>query len=417
MEATAAVSYPVARTPEEALHFLEIQPCPRCGVLGFQAMGAIYSDGVNLLRRYSGPCARCGTAREYLFRQPAQPEPPAPPGYARFGGAQPSQLLDAGQWLEMADDYARELPADPAQVPPAELSRVRQRLAYALAALDEAAKFIPPGADTVPEPALWTPRSRDLWHREQFRFRRAVIDAYRQTFHDTIRAYTPAPTAPPHAAAQTSTTNAAPAAAQPPAPAPAPAPADGGRTGGAVPIVDPRTGLRYLDGTGVRLAARTLIAAEPLLHGTPAAEVAARLGWQPAAEQRSRSVLKVDAGLGVGGYTADLRLSTTAGTGAESAGAESAGVESITVPLSDVATPISADGVAFCREAFAHAGRELTARLGPPTETRAGSEPSMQWRLEQVTLQLWGNLVAVSLNVLTNELYDERAWIAGQEQP
>jgi hypothetical protein len=69
--------------------------------------------------------------------------------------------------------------------------------AYALAALDEAAKFVPPGIGSVPESALWTESGRALWQREPDRFRLAVIDAYRDVYRDLITSLNPAAPEPP----------------------------------------------------------------------------------------------------------------------------------------------------------------------------------------------------------------------------
>jgi hypothetical protein len=66
-----------------------------------------------------------------------------------FGGDQPSQLLDPGEWLIVADDHARHAPAS-GLLSDARLARDRHALHTAIAALDEVQKFVPPGAAEIP---------------------------------------------------------------------------------------------------------------------------------------------------------------------------------------------------------------------------------------------------------------------------
>ena len=57
-------------------------------------------------------------------------------------------------------------------------------LDIARAALEEVIKFLPDGADSVPDNAFWTERGRAVRDREPGRFRRArlaaVLDVYRK---------------------------------------------------------------------------------------------------------------------------------------------------------------------------------------------------------------------------------------------
>jgi hypothetical protein len=160
---------------------MALHPCS-CGRSRFPAESTLLANGDQLLRRYAETCPDCGQPREFLFRLPDEPEPRVPRGQVWFGGDQPSELIDAAQWLWVAERYAGLHAADPRQMPPDELPRARADLAFAVAAMDEAAKFLPPGDGTVPDTAIWSDRGRELYRREPFRFRRAAIDAVREAY-------------------------------------------------------------------------------------------------------------------------------------------------------------------------------------------------------------------------------------------
>lgn len=402
------MTYPLARTPEEALRYLELHPCEVCGSVDFGLDSVLFSDGGQTVRRYAGRCAGCGTEREFLFRVPAEPVPPAPPGYARFGGPEPSELLDPGQWLALADSYGQGYPADLAQLAPADVPRARRRLAYALAALDEAAKFIPAGADAVPESALWTDSGRALWQREPYRFRLPVIDAYRDTYRDLlttlIRADPPAEAPPPPPATVTPTngtpTNGTPTSG---------AGTDGAGSTGRVPVApvvtDAETGLRRLSGEEMRHVARLLARAEPLLRLAEPRWAAEQFGWRPAPEQPYGGALAVDAGFGLPG-PANAELGLDLGH---------RGVQAATVWLCERVAAPSTAGDRFCQDVFAIASRELSAEFGRPTSSEPGARPRISWRLGEVTLTLMLTMVTVMLTAKRNADLDALAAQVGDE--
>jgi len=393
------VTYPLARTTEEALRYMELHPCANCGATDFGLDSVLFSDGSQLIRRYAGACAACGSAREFLFRVPAQPLPPAPDGYARFGGPEPSELLDAGEWIELSDAYGQGYPADPALIPPADLPRVRRRLAYALAGLDEAAKFVPPGADTVPEGALWTDSGRALWQHDPDRFRLSVIDAYRGTYRDLIerlRLSAAGPSGYPHPAGPNSSAGSTGVAG--PGSLALPRPADG-------PVTDPATGLRRLSEEQLRWAARQLIAAEPLLHLADPHRAAAQLGWREASRQAYPGGLAVDPGLGLSGEQgSELGLDD-----------DEQGVQSVTLALCDLTRPPSPAAAEYRTDVFALAARTLSDELGAPTATEPGTSPQVRWRMPDVTLLLRRSPVTVELTGYRTVDYDQLLRRAAEE--
>jgi hypothetical protein len=153
-------------------------------------------DGSTTLRRaviqagdapgieYSGACRSCGRHRRFVFRGPAEADV-LPPGTFRFGTGT-SDLLDAGEWLwvaEMAVNSAPVIEQGKATVGP-----------LAAAAVEEALKFIPPGRDEVPATALWSERSRLLQIADPGQLSRdrllALRDAYREQHAGTEQSST-----------------------------------------------------------------------------------------------------------------------------------------------------------------------------------------------------------------------------------
>lgn len=174
----------LARTNREAHVFMDLHPC-RCGDPTRPADSAVLSlDGV-LASRYTGTCPSCGTAREFLFRLPDEPLAVAP-GTVAFGDGTPSELLDPGQWLLVADRYAATVPADPARLDPRGVRQARRSLGHAAAAMDEVLAHLPAGAEAVPAQAFRSPRGRQVWAAEPGRFSRRRLDAVRAVYREML---------------------------------------------------------------------------------------------------------------------------------------------------------------------------------------------------------------------------------------
>ncbi|TCB90683.1 hypothetical protein E0H26_26700 [Micromonospora zingiberis] len=168
---------PLSRTNAEAHLYLDLHACS-CGSTRFPRHSAVVAlaDG-DLASRYTGACEGCGEEREFLFRLP--PTPDGTGGGFRYGGDEPSQLLDPGEWLLVSDAYAGSVPTESG----GEAGQQAQAaLARAVAALDEVVKFIPAGADTVPAGAFLSDRGRQLHQREPGRFRRDRLAAVRAAY-------------------------------------------------------------------------------------------------------------------------------------------------------------------------------------------------------------------------------------------
>jgi hypothetical protein len=153
----AAPPPPLARTRDEALFYLQLQRCPRCGEQRTPWGSELVEVGGVLARRYFGDCAQCGQAREYVFRVPDR-IPPRPPGASmHYGGDEPSELIDAGQWLLMSEPAAEQTRADLAA---GELRDAALHAELALTCVTEVTKFVPPGSTEVPDSGFFTPAGR-----------------------------------------------------------------------------------------------------------------------------------------------------------------------------------------------------------------------------------------------------------------
>lgn len=165
-----AMVLPVVRTRDEAHLYLDMHPCASCASMDAEWQNSLVTVRGELVTRYSATCHGCSVEREFLFALPERDV--LPEGYPTFGGSEPSQLLDAGEWLWVADLAATHASTDESG----------QALAVAVAAIDEVFKFIPPGQDEVPDTAFWSDRGREVLgaHRARFRRDRLVVD--RETY-------------------------------------------------------------------------------------------------------------------------------------------------------------------------------------------------------------------------------------------
>lgn len=165
----------LARTRDEALLYLDLHPCERCGSVEVAWETALVSADGELGRSYHGRCADCGNEREYVFRVPEPRSVPLSGGPVVFGGGTPSELLDAGEWLWVSDLTAGDVPVD-------DLEEARRTLGIAAAAIDEALKFVPAGAAAVPAAALWSDRGREVYAADPGRFERERLVVARDTY-------------------------------------------------------------------------------------------------------------------------------------------------------------------------------------------------------------------------------------------
>jgi hypothetical protein len=172
------MSYPYARTFDEAYLYMELRPCV-CGEPEFDKTTASMIEDEATVHRYSGHCPNCGRERRFTFRMPD--EPPRISFDLVYGwGDEPSRLLDPGEWLAVADLFEANARAELTGVDIADedrLTRIFYQLSAAIAATEEAAKFLPSGAERVPEEAFRSQPGRQRYELAPERFQRTNLEA------------------------------------------------------------------------------------------------------------------------------------------------------------------------------------------------------------------------------------------------
>ncbi|MEV6302244.1 hypothetical protein AB0M02_22700 [Actinoplanes sp. NPDC051861] len=155
-----------ARSHLEAHLYMDLHPC-ECGETDF-ARTAHYGPGPEGRQvEYSGACSGCGRQRSFSFRVSEDVPVLAPSAWSTL--AAPSELLDPGEWLWVADRYA-SYPADDGVLSPLEAAERCTDLAAAAAAVEEALLFVPSGSDAVPVEAIRSERGRSVFDVTPERF-------------------------------------------------------------------------------------------------------------------------------------------------------------------------------------------------------------------------------------------------------
>lgn len=155
-----------------------------CGEGNFARTSSVIEVDGDLASRYVGSCPGCGKFREFTFAIPEDVRLP-PPGSVIFGYGGQSELLDAGEWLFVADRYARVAPGR--VTPGTEEARVaRQQVATAEAAMGEVLAFVPEGEDMVPYEAIRTVRGRSVYDAQPGRFYRDRLEVIRDTYQQIV---------------------------------------------------------------------------------------------------------------------------------------------------------------------------------------------------------------------------------------
>ncbi len=172
-----------ARSMSEVRLYMDLQPCPGCGHHGFTAACDVVERGDDLAAVSRGYCPNCGKERRFEL---LLDDDPVPGG--GFGGERPSTIIDAGQWLALADDSSRRVPGSAAGLDGDARRRAVTELQRALAALDEVTKFLPAGADRLPTSAFFSTPGKKVYLAEPGRFQRARLEATRQAWRELARA-------------------------------------------------------------------------------------------------------------------------------------------------------------------------------------------------------------------------------------
>jgi hypothetical protein len=174
------MSYPYARSYDEAYLYMELRPCV-CGEAEFdKTTMSSFEDGAPV-SRYSGHCPNCGRTRQFTFRMPDGP-PQISFGMQYGWDDEPSKLIDPGEWLGVADLFEANARAELNSgdiVGDDQLTAIFYLLSAALAATEEVAKFLPADADRVPEEAFRSQPGRMRFELTPDRFTRAELERTR----------------------------------------------------------------------------------------------------------------------------------------------------------------------------------------------------------------------------------------------
>ncbi|MFE1921420.1 hypothetical protein ACFW91_02460 [Streptomyces asoensis] len=160
-----------ARSSLEAHLYMDLHPC-ECGSTDFDRRHRLEQRGEDIVAVYEGPCRECGRNRNFAFLM-ADEIPPPPPA---FGGAAPSEIIDPGEFAEVAHRISRQVGLNLLNSPNSEHRAYRGAMAYALAAFEEIPKFIPEGLNAVPASAFTSDVGRARYEREPAKFDRDILE-------------------------------------------------------------------------------------------------------------------------------------------------------------------------------------------------------------------------------------------------
>jgi hypothetical protein len=160
----------IARSSLECRLYIQLHPCS-CGEMRGVTQHRIESRDEALLAVYEGRCMGCAVPRRFDFVL----DPEIPPSH-KFGGSKCSLIIDAGEFLAVADAAVRAVANDANRLDDLGRQRARSLLLRAVAALEEVLKFIPPDGDRVPVEALWSAAGKEQYLMEPGRFRGSRLE-------------------------------------------------------------------------------------------------------------------------------------------------------------------------------------------------------------------------------------------------
>jgi hypothetical protein len=172
------------RSHNEAMLFVLLRDCDACGALVRDITDELRVEDASLLSEYTTVCRVCGNIDSYVFRLPEH-DPQTGRGGVIYGGDDPSTVIDAGEWLDAAEQIASGGPAEPDGLTPPAREAAAWAMTGAAAAVREVLKFIPPGADRVPPAAVWTERGQERFARDPVRMRRAGLEVLETMYRES----------------------------------------------------------------------------------------------------------------------------------------------------------------------------------------------------------------------------------------
>ncbi|MEU9702684.1 hypothetical protein [Streptomyces sp. NPDC047981] len=161
-----------ARSSFEAHLYMDLHRCAECGSGYFDRQHRLEQHGDDIVAVYEGACRQCGTVRRFDFRM-AEEIPPPPPA---FGGAQPSQIIDPGEFEKVAGRIAESAGVQLLNSPKSEHYKLRDAVAYTVAAYEEMLKFLPPGGDSIPAAAFTSEVGKARYQADPGNYDRDILE-------------------------------------------------------------------------------------------------------------------------------------------------------------------------------------------------------------------------------------------------
>ncbi|MEU4270102.1 hypothetical protein [Streptomyces sp. NPDC026092] len=151
---------------------MDLHRCAECGSGDFDRQHRLEQHGDDIVAVYEGACRQCGATRRFAFRM-AEEIPPPPPA---FGGSEPSQIIDPGEFAEVAFRISESAGIQLLNTPESEHYKLRDAVAYTVAAFEEMLKFLPPGEDSIPASAFTSEVGKARYERDPGNFDRDILE-------------------------------------------------------------------------------------------------------------------------------------------------------------------------------------------------------------------------------------------------
>jgi len=170
----------IARSSAECHLYIELRAC-ECGEGRSPWKHQLESRADALIAAYEGRCDRC--SRPWTFEFALDPEVCE---IGKFGGTKPSQIVDAGQFLAVADAAARAVAGDVSALDDLSRQRARALMLRAVAAIEEVLKLIPPGADRIAADSLSSAMGKAMYLADPGRFRKSRLEAVLGVYREAV---------------------------------------------------------------------------------------------------------------------------------------------------------------------------------------------------------------------------------------
>jgi len=155
---------------QEEYFFLMVHPCV-CGGPWFPRAQNLRQTSAGLADEVRAQCAKCGTERPFSFALPGEGNLDRIAPIREINPtAEPSEALDAAEWMDLARFYLGRIERLKS---PTERA---QSLLDARGCLQEALKFYGPGDDAPPPGALWSDASRRKVTEHPDAYRRGALE-------------------------------------------------------------------------------------------------------------------------------------------------------------------------------------------------------------------------------------------------